>query len=51
MCRGEGDEIGAVRGAEQLLEALGVELVVLAEEREDAAAVVVDHDDLQVDRS
>ena len=43
--RGEGDEVGAVRRAEQLLEALGGQRRRLREEREDAAAVVVDDDD------
>ncbi len=42
---GEGDDVGSVGRAEQLLEALGVERRRLRQEREDAAAVVVDHDD------
>ena len=46
---GEGHEVGAVRGAEQLLEARRVEGRRLREEREDASAVVVDHDHSQVD--
>ena len=46
---GEGDEVGAVRRAEQLLEALRRERRRLRQEREDPAAVVVDDDDAQVD--
>ena len=45
---GEGDDIGAVRCPEQLLEALGRQLGRLRQEREDPTAVVVDDDDAQV---
>ena len=46
--RGDGDDVGAVRCAEQLLEAVSRQLRRLREEREDPAAVVVDDDDAQV---
>ena len=45
---GEGDDVGAVRRAEQLLEPLRRQRRRLREEREDPAAVVVDDDDAQV---
>src|SRR5206468_3000114 len=42
--RGQGVEVDLLRRAVELLEALGGELGGLGQEREDAAAVVVDHD-------
>ena len=45
---GQGDDVGAVGRAEQLLEALGGQRRRLGQEREDPAAVVVDDDDAQV---
>ena len=48
MGRGDGEHVGAERGAEELLEPLGCERRGLRQEREDPATVVVDDDDAQV---
>ena len=45
---GDRDEVGAVRRAEELLEAIVGQRRRLRQEREDAAAVVVDDDDAQI---
>ena len=43
------DQVEAVRCPEEPLEAIGVERRPLGQEREDPAAVVVEHDDREVD--